>query len=70
MNNKLINEKLSEKDNIDKLYRINRYASHSYTKYYTKTYEVGYNTMIKKNVEYEKMEECYTNAKELLEMDN
>ena len=66
---KLITEKLSKKEDIDKLFRINRNASHSYTKYYTKTYDVGYNTMIKKNVEYEKMEECYNNAKEILEMD-
>ena len=66
----VINEKLSKKEEIDNLYKINSYASLSYIKYYTKEYDVGYNTMIKKNIEYEKIEEYYNNAKEFIEMYN
>ena len=66
----LIIDKLKTKEQIDKLFKINRNASLNYIKYYTKKYEVGYNAMIKKAIEYDKMEEYYNSAKEILEMDN
>ena len=64
-----INEQLSTKEQIDKLYKINRIASVNYISYFTKQYDVGYNTMIKKTIEYEKMEELYYNAKLIIDMD-
>ena len=63
-------EKIDSKENINKLFQINQISSLSYTKYYTKEHEIGYNAMIKKEIEYDKMEEFYTNAKEILEMNN
>ena len=66
----LINTNLDSHGEIEKLYKVNRNASLNYINYYTKNYEVGYNTMIKKKVEYEKMEEYYNSAKKIIEMDN
>ncbi len=60
---------LSDKNKIDDLFKINRNASISYIKYYTKEHDVGYNAMIKKEIEYDKMSDYYNNAKEILEMD-
>lgn len=65
-----INDILSTKEAIDKLYKVNRNSSVNYIKYYTRTYEVGYNAMIKKTVEYDKMEEFYNSSKEIIEMDS
>lgn len=65
-----INTNLETKEKIDKLYKVNRNASLSYIKYFTKKYDVGYNTMIKKPIEYEMMEEYYNSAKDIIEMDN
>ncbi len=66
----LINVNLDSHGEIERLYKVNRNASLNYINYYTKTYDVGYNTMIKKTIEYEKMEEYYNSAKKIYEMDN
>lgn len=69
LNDGKILEELSSKDKIDKLYKIYYMTTFNYTKYYTKEYNIGYNTMIKQSIEYNKLEEYYTSEKERENLD-
>lgn len=60
-------EQLSTKSQIDYFYKVYYMATFGYTSYYTRENGVGYNTMIKQAIEYEKLKEYYLNA---IEMNN
>ena len=60
---------LATKEDIDRLYRIYYMTTFNYTKNYTRENNLGYNKMIKQNIEYSKFEEYYTSEKERIELD-
>jgi len=60
---------LSKKEEIDKLYKIYHMATYSYAKYITKVNNIGYNTMVKQAIDYNKLEECIINEQERYELD-
>lgn len=64
-----IMNQLSNKENINKLFKIYYITTFNYTKNYTKEHNIGYNTMIKQNVDYSKLEDCYAAAKEMINLD-
>lgn len=64
-NYNLILPNLDSKEKIDKLYKIYYITTFQYTKAYTKDNNISYNNMIKQNIEYDKLKECYEGAKEL-----
>lgn len=63
-----IMDKLSSKDEINKLFKIFYMTTFNYTNYYTKNFNIGYNTMIKQTIDYSKMEEFYISSKEIINL--
>lgn len=57
-------DELSTKEKIDKLYKTYYMTTFNYTKNYTREHNIGYNTMIKQNIEYDKFEEYYISENE------
>lgn len=60
--------KLDSKEKVDRLFKMYYMTTYKYTSYYTKNNNVSYNNMIKQNIEYEKLEECYHDSEEMLEL--
>lgn len=61
-------EELETKEKIDKLYKIYYMTTFNYTKNYTRENSLGYNKMIKQNIDYAKLEEYYQSEKERIEL--
>ena len=60
--------RLDSKEKVDRLFKMYYMTTYKYTSYYTKNNNVSYNNMIKQNIEYEKLEECYHDSEEMLEL--